>query len=209
MLAFTAAIAILVVFLTLVSIGGAADGATGLAGFFVFLAFAAAGLLLYFYRDPDRPLPEDPYKIYAPGDGRVLSVEQEREGGGKTVRIFLSVFDVHVQRLPCSGRVKTIDYHKGAFKAAMAAAARENERLAMTLVPEGRSEPVVVEQIAGLLARRIECWMREGSSGQAGERYGIIHFGSQVAVHLPVSASPLVIPGLRVSAGVTPIAQWR
>jgi phosphatidylserine decarboxylase len=209
LLSFIAAGTIVVFFLALLSIGGAANRATALAGVLALLALVASGLLLYFYRDPDRPSPDDPSKIYAPGDGRVLSVEQERDGGGKTVRIFLSVFDVHVQRLPCSGRVQAIEYHKGAFQAAMAAAARQNERLALTLVPDGRPEPVVVEQIAGLLARRIECWMREGASGQAGDRYGIIHFGSQVAVHLPPSAAPIVIPGVRVAAGVTPIAQWR
>ena len=209
LLAFIASGTILIFFLALLSIGGAANWATVMAGLLALLTLVASGLLFYFYRDPDRTTPENPGMIYAPGDGRVLSVEQEREGGGKTVRIFLSVFDVHVQRLPCSGRVQAIEYHKGAFKAAMAAAARENERLALTIIPDGRSEPVVVEQIAGLLARRIECWMKEGAGGQAGDRYGIIHFGSQVAVHLPPSAAPTVIPGVRVSAGVTPIAQWR
>ncbi|HVE12288.1 MAG TPA: phosphatidylserine decarboxylase [Elusimicrobiota bacterium] len=169
----------------------------------VFAAFCA-----YFFRDPDRPPPPDADKIYAPGDGRVLSVAREGPGDVTTVRIFLSIFDVHVQRLPCSGVVDMVRYQPGSFKMAMEEEARLNERSIVRVKPDGRADSVTFEQIAGYVARRIVCKVKEGDRAVAGERYGVIHFGSQAAVHLPASAKPLVVPGARVVAGVTPIAQW-
>lgn len=198
-----------------VVIGGALAGA---AGFLPFMGwsgwllaasgFGLSGFSAYFFRDPDRPLPEDSGKLYAPGDGRVLSVGPEGSGDGATVRIFLSVFDVHVQRNACSGIVDRVRYQPGGFALAMAPEAALNERNLVRITPEGGRAPVAVEQIAGFLARRIECWAREGDRVRAGERYGMIYFGSQVAVHLPPSARPLVRPGDRVTGGVTEIGEW-
>lgn len=172
------------------------------------LGLGFAALCAYFFRDPERPLPADARFLYAPGDGRVLSVSREGPGDIVTVRVFLSVFDVHVQRSPCAGRVDKIHYQPGGFAPAMRPEARRNERNVVRFVLEGGRPAVVVEQIAGILARRIECWAREGDSRKAGERYGMIRFGSQLAVHLPPEARPLVGPGDRVVAAVTPIAQW-
>jgi len=169
----------------------------------VFALFAA-----YFFRDPDRPLPGDLLRIYSPGDGRVLTIAHEGPGHELTVRIFLSVFNVHFQRAPCAGTVRKAEYCRGGFRAAMNPKARGNERCVLHLVPEGRDRALVVEQIAGIIARRIECWVGEGDRILAGERYGMIHFGSQVAVTLPVNTRMLVSPGDRVYAGVTPIAEW-
>lgn len=168
-----------------------------------FAAFCA-----YFFRDPERPLPGDASKIYSPGDGTVLSVAREGPADIVTLRIFLSIFNVHLQRAPCSGRVKQVHHQDGSFKAAMSAEAKANERSVMTIMPEGRKDPLIVEQIAGLIARRIECWPKVDERLTAGQRYGIIYFGSQAAVHFPVSARCLVAPGDKVVGGVTVIGEW-
>ncbi|HBL18866.1 MAG: hypothetical protein A2X36_12150 [Elusimicrobia bacterium GWA2_69_24] len=197
-------------------IGGLVFGAIGLAfvrrGMGAGWALAAPGLLFaafcgYFFRDPERPLPADPARIYSPGDGRVLSVGREA-GEGDTIRIFLSIFDVHVQRLPVAGRIEKVEYVPGTFAMAMDKEAKENERNIVTISAEGRGSLVVVEQIAGLIARRIRCWVTAGASGRAGERYGLIQFGSQAAVHLPAGTRSLVKPGDRVVGGITPVAEW-
>ncbi|MCX5797383.1 MAG: phosphatidylserine decarboxylase [Elusimicrobia bacterium] len=169
----------------------------------VWAAFAA-----YFFRDPERPLPQDPRKIYSPGDGRVLSIDAEGEGNEVTIRIFLSIFNVHLQRAPCAGTVTEAEYVKGSFRVASAPEARGNERCVLRMTPDGHQGTLVVEQIAGLIARRIECWKGEGDHVAAGERYGMIHFGSQVAVTLPLRTQVLVAVGDLVTAGLTPIAEW-
>jgi phosphatidylserine decarboxylase len=173
-----------------------------------FLATAFIAFCLYFFRDPERPLPTDPRKIYSPGDGRVMSVAKEGPGDVVTLRIFLSVFDVHIQRNPCGGTVLKKVYQPGAFKAAMVDEARHNERSILTIQPDGRKDPLVVEQIAGLIARRIETWPNEGDTLISGDRYGIIYFGSQAAVHFPASARCTVKPGDRVAGGLTEIGEW-
>jgi phosphatidylserine decarboxylase len=125
-----------------------------------------------------------------------------------TARIFLSVFNVHIQRAPCAGTVTKVQVVPGSFVAAMRAEARGNARVVMTIEPSGRQDPLVVEQIAGLIARRIECWPKVGESVMAGQRYGIIYFGSQAAVHFPASARCTVQVGDRVTAGITEIGEW-
>ncbi|OIO08993.1 MAG: hypothetical protein AUJ52_07305 [Elusimicrobia bacterium CG1_02_63_36] len=177
------------------------------------LALASLGVLFalfsaYFFRDPDRPLPTDPNKLYSSGDGVIMSVAREGPGGVTTIRTFLSVFDVHVQRLPCSGKVEKVQYVDGSFVAAMKQPESfHNERSIVSIACEGRGT-IVVEQIAGLIARRIRCWIGAGDAAVAGERYGLIQFGSQAAVHMPDGARPLVKAGDRVVGGVTPIAEW-
>lgn len=161
---------------------------------------------LYFYRDPERTPPADPAKIYSPGDGRVLSVAREGPHDDTVIRIFLSVFDVHIQRAPCAGKVVKVDEIPGSFAAAMADAAKGNYRVAMTL--ETARGPLVVEQISGLIARRIECWRKPGDAVVSGERYGIIYFGSQASVRLPAGARATCKPGERVVGGMTEIAEW-
>ena len=134
--------------------------------------------------------------------------EAEGEGDEITIRTFLSIFNVHLQRAPCAGTVTDAEYIKGSFRAAMAAEARSNERCILRLSPDGHEGTLVMQQIAGLIARRIECWKGAGDHVAAGERYGMIHFGSQVAVTLPRSTRVLVAVGDRVAAGLTPIAEW-
>ncbi len=198
-------------------VGGVAIGSAGLflmgrpdtyaAG----VPLLAAGALftafcLYFYRDPERVPPADPSKIYSPGDGRVLSVAREGPHDDYVIRIFLSVFDVHIQRAPCAGKVTKVEEIPGSFAAAMADAAKGNYRVAMSL--ETANGPLVVEQISGLIARRIECWRAPGDAVVSGERYGIIYFGSQASVRLPAGAQATCKPGDRVVGGMTEIAQW-
>lgn len=170
------------------------------------LSFGFAGFTLYFFRDPERALPTDG-RIYSPGDGVVLSVGREGPGDVITCRIFLSVFDVHIQRAPCAGRVTKVAEVPGSFAAAMKDAARGNYRVVMTIEPPGRGL-LVVEQISGLIARRIECWRKPGDSVATGEKYGIIYFGSQAAVHFPNGSRCTVKAGDRVAGGLTPIGEW-
>ena len=191
---------------------GAARGRVGMVAAGTLLSFLGTGFILfclYFFRDPERPLPADQSKFCSPGDGRVLSVGREGPGDLVTLRIFLSVFDVHIQRSPCSGTVSKLHYQKGSFRAAMVSEARGNERSVMTIAAEGAGRGLlVVEQIAGFVARRIETWPQPGQKVRVGERYGIIYFGSQAAVHFPSSARCTVKSGDRVVGGVTPIGEW-
>ncbi len=189
----------------LFGVGGFAVGPWGWGPGALGVAFAA--FCAYFFRDPDRDPPTDPAKIYSPGEGRVLSIATEGDGSTTTIRIFLSIFDVHVQRNACSGTVESVMYQKGKFLMAMKPEASQNERSVVRIKPDGR-DSILVEQIAGAIARRIETWCKAGDRVTAGERYGIIYFGSQCAVHLPKSARPIVKVGDRVQAGITPIAQW-
>ncbi|HAH06287.1 MAG TPA: phosphatidylserine decarboxylase family protein [Elusimicrobia bacterium] len=175
-------------------------------------ALAASGLLFacfcaYFFRNPERVTPDDPKLLFSPGDGRVLSVKKENPEGGDTIRIFLSIFDVHIQRAPCAGTVEDIRLLPGSFVAAMKDEAKLNARNIVKLqTPRGAVE---VEQITGLIARRIRCWVKKGDPLQAGERYGLIQFGSQAALHLPPNAKARVQPGDRVAGGLTPVAEWK
>jgi phosphatidylserine decarboxylase len=175
------------------------------------MALTVLGLLFacfcaYFFRNPERVTPDDPGKIYSPGDGRVLSVSKEDTKGGETIRIFLSIFNVHIQRAPCAGTVEEVRLVPGSFAAAMKDEARFNARnIVRIATPRGSLE---VEQITGLIARRIRCWVKKGDKVAAGERYGLIQFGSQAALHLPPSARALVKPGDRVAGGLTPVAEW-
>ena len=172
------------------------------------LGFGFSGFTLYFFRDPERPLPDDASNLYSPGDGVVMSVAREGPGDAVTLRIFLSVFNVHVQRAPCAGKVEKVQVVEGSFAAAMKDAARYNARVVMTIDPGQNRGRVVVEQIAGLIARRIECWPKPGDAVAAGQRYGIIYFGSQAAVHFPAGSKCTAKPGDRMTAGVTEIGTW-
>lgn len=166
-----------------------------------------------FFRDPERTVPLDPGLALAPADGRVSIVDNaippaELDLGEEPrlrVSIFMSVFDVHVNRAPLSGRVARTVYRPGRFlNAEDPAASLENERNGIVLDSDGRE--IAVVQIAGLIARRIVPFVREGSAVGQGERIGLIRFGSRVDVYLPEGARPLVAEGQRAVAGETPIA---
>lgn len=167
-----------------------------------------------FFRDPERVTPVVSSWVTSPADGRISSVGQAvppRElglGDEPMLRIcvFMNVFDVHVNRAPVTGRVSRIAYHPGKFlNAELDKASEDNERSSLVIEREdGRSVGVV--QIAGLIARRIVVFVREGESLTAGDRFGLIRFGSRVDVYLPAEATALVAEGMRAVAGETVLA---
>lgn len=175
------------------------------------LAALAAVFCLYFFRDFDRKTPIDDNLIFSPGDGRILDASQTEttaDGSWRVIRIFLSVLDGHVQRSPVKGSVSKVDYKKGLFWDARDPRAHvENEQNAVTIVsPQGT---IIVKQIAGLIARRIVCWVKPGAKLNQGERYGLIRFGSQVDVFVPTSVEVMVRVGERVVGGETVLAKWK
>lgn len=166
-----------------------------------------------FFRDPERQSPSEPGVILAPADGRVLLVEPLSNGGteggaGVKISIFMSVFNCHVNRFPAAGVIGDIQYRRGRFFAAQQArASRENEQNALQVRTEGGSELTVV-QIAGLIARRIVCWAKVGDRLAAGERFGLIQFGSRVDLYLPPGVRIAVQRGDRTKAGLTIIGYF-
>lgn len=168
----------------------------------------------YFFRDPDRVTPSRPGLVVSPADGVVQAIvpaapppELEMGDAPRTrVSVFMDVFDVHVNRIPCDGAIRTIRYHAGRFfNAAFDKASIHNERCGYRItLPDSRD--LVVVQIAGLIARRIKCDVAEGQAVLAGERFGLIRFGSRLDVYLPDGVSPLVVVGQRAISGETVIA---
>ena len=195
-------------------VGGAAALAAG-AALVAGLPGAAplavlAGFFVFFFRDPDRRSPDDPRAVLAPADGRVLvagpAVPAVRPPGEwLQVSIFLSPMDVHVNRMPVSGRVDRVEFHPGKFLPAFRRdAATDNERSEVWVDHGGQA--VVVRQIVGVLARRVVCRLEPGRQVQAGERFGIMKFGSRMDVFLPVSAVLRVAVRDRVRGGETVLA---
>jgi phosphatidylserine decarboxylase len=180
-------------------------GAPGLSLLFLLLA----GFVGFFFRNPDRSLPGGEREVLAPADGRVVEVaEVEEPDGGKALRIgiFLSIFDVHVNRMPVSGRVVAIERGGSAYLAAFnREAAERNVRCSLVLETESGLK-VRVTQITGLIARRIVCHPRIGERVRRGERYGLIRFGSRTDVVLPLGCDLKVVTGDRVKGGSSVVA---
>jgi len=174
------------------------------------VCLALALFVGFFFRNPQRLLPGDELCVVAPADGRVLEVrEEEAEGGAKQLRIaiFLSIFDVHVNRAPLAGRVVEIERGGTDFLAAFDPRVLErNVRLTLTLENEAGLR-FQVTQITGLIARRIVCHAQVGEWLRRGDRYGLIRFGSRTDVVLPTDAQVLVMKGDRVRGGQTLIAR--
>jgi phosphatidylserine decarboxylase len=182
-----------------------------------FLGFVGAILTVWcyaFFRDPERITPVGDNWIISPADGivtaiEVVSVPEELEMKEKSctrISIFLSVFDVHINRVPCTGTIKKIWYYPGTFlNASLDKASELNERQAFKVVATNGKEVGFV-QIAGLVARRIVSFVKEGEQLQAGQRFGLIRFGSRMDIYLPKGISPLVIKGQKMIAGETILA---
>jgi phosphatidylserine decarboxylase len=171
------------------------------------MPFLLALFFLWFFRDPDRTIPQDPGAVVSPGDGKVTDVSPVTVGDEKRTRIsiFLNVFDVHVNRSPIAGVIRDIRYQRGKFLNAMnVASAEHNEQNIVTLEGEGRI--VVFKQIAGLLARRIVFYPRVGDRLERGQRVGLIKFGSRVDVLIDSAASLNVKVGDRVRGGASVLA---
>jgi phosphatidylserine decarboxylase len=171
------------------------------------LALILTLFVTWFFRDPEREIPASEQAIVSPADGKVIVVAAQPDGGTK-VSIFLSIFNVHVNRSPAAGTVQDVVYHPGKYLAAWNdKASTDNERSEVVLVhPRGTLR---FTQIAGLIARRIVCWIAPGDRVARGERYGLIRFGSRVDIFLPPTAAVAVKVGDRVRGGADLIALWR
>jgi len=169
-----------------------------------------AGFFLYFFRDPDRASPQDAHLVLSPADGRVLVSGPADPGAAppgewKQISIFLSPMDVHVNRSPVSGRVSKVDFRRGKYLPAYHHdAASTNERSEVWVDHDGST--VVFRQIVGILARRVVCRIKPGAELKAGDRFGIMKFGSRMDVFLPVTAALRVSVGDKVVGGETVIA---
>lgn len=175
------------------------------------LVFAVlAAFMAYFFRDPRRQSPSDVNVVVAPADGRVTRVRPV-EGGehpAMIVSIFLSPFDVHINRAPIAGEITNVSYTRGKFLMATDEnSSLVNEQNALTI--EGEKITVVCKQIAGILARRIVCWKQAGERVALGERFGLIKFSSRTDILLPASVEVLVTEGTRVQGGTTIIGRIR
>jgi len=171
----------------------------------------AALFVLQFFRDPPREVPDDPAAVVSPADGRIVAVEKARDPwldrDALKISVFMNVFNVHSNRAPVDGEVKQVWYHAGRFfNAALDKASLENERNAVWLrTRSGRD--VTCVQVAGLIARRILCYVGAGAALSRGERFGFIRFGSRVDVYLPTDAQPVAAIGDKVYAAESVLAR--
>jgi phosphatidylserine decarboxylase len=171
----------------------------------------AALFVLQFFRDPAREVPADPRAVVSPADGRIVAVEKARdpylERDALKISVFMNVFNVHSNRSPVDGTVRRRWYHAGSFlNAALDKASSENERNALWFRTRcGRD--VTCVQVAGLIARRILCYVGEGAELARGDRYGFIRFGSRVDLYLPPASEPQAALGDRVYAAETVLAR--
>ncbi len=162
----------------------------------------------YFFRDPERVVPLGDDILVSPADGLITNISEYKEGKKSytKVSIFLSVFNVHIQRLPVSGQITKIDYIEGKFiNATLDKASDDNERLRLTL--KSGSNIIYITQIAGLIARRIICYLKTNERINQGDRYGIIKFGSRVDIEFPNSYNLMVSIGQQCIGGETIIAR--
>ncbi len=170
-----------------------------------FVVLVLTVFVLFFFRDPDRTIPPGEGLVVSPADGKVIVVTDAYEPDYlkedvKKISIFLSIFNVHVNRMPCDGTVELVKYNPGEFHvASVDKASLENEQTSVVIA--NKKNKVLVKQIAGLIARRIVCYARPGSEITRGERYGLIRFGSRVDIFLPKDSEVSVAVGDRVKGG--------
>ncbi|MBI1889110.1 MAG: phosphatidylserine decarboxylase [Burkholderiales bacterium] len=166
--------------------------------------------ILQFFRDPPRVIPQQPNVVVSPADGRIVVVEKTQDpyAGREALKIsvFMNVFNVHSNRSPVDGKIEKIEYFPGKFvNADLDKASVENERNAM-IMTAANGETITCVQVAGLIARRILCYVKAGDILTRGQRYGFIRFGSRVDVYLPLTATPKVAVGDKVAATETILA---
>jgi len=173
-----------------------------------FLGAVATLFSAWFFRNPARLIPQGPNLVVAPGDGKVIAIEEEFEPRylkerSIRVTIFLNVFDVHINRMPCDGAIEDVQYQPGLFLVASKpeATLRNEQNAVMIKTPEGIK--VLCVQVAGLIARRIVCWVSPKERAIRGERYGLIRFGSRMDTFLPIGTKLHVVLGERVKGGQT------
>ena len=192
---------------------GTTAGITLMAGWLGWIPIAAvAGILTlfvsWFFRNPPRVIPQGPRLVVAPGDGKVLAVDEEFEprylkDRAIRISIFLNVFDVHINRIPCEGTIEDVQYQPGLFLvASKPGATLKNEQNAV-MIKTVEEAKVLCVQVAGLIARRIVCWVNARDRAVRGERYGLIRFGSRMDTYLPIGTAIKVAVGDRVKGGET------
>ncbi len=198
---------------------GAAAGVTLLAGWLGWASAAiGAGLLTlfisWFFRNPARVVPQGAALVVAPGDGKVIAIEEEFEPRylkDRSIRltIFLNVFDVHVNRIPCEGVVEDVQYQPGLFLVASKPEATIKNEQNAVMIKTVQGAKVLCVQVAGLIARRIVCWVAPKDRAVLGERYGLIRFGSRMDTFLPLGTAIKVAVGDRVKGGETIVGELR
>ncbi len=204
----------IVSFLTIILLAGAILSILAGVTWAGVIFLIALGFVWYFFRDPERNIMKNEDRLLAPADGRVVEVSSVDENGylkaGATkISIFMSILDVHVNRMPCSGRVEFIDYRKGKFfNARTQEASLKNESNTLGLVADSGNR-FMLRQVAGLVAGRIVCPVKIGEHLEQGQRFGMIKFGSRVELYIPksVKASIMAKEGQRVVAGLTVLAE--
>jgi|SRR4051812_23779992 len=168
-----------------------------------------AAFVFYFFRDPQRVIPTEPGAIVSPADGRVVVLTDEDNAGhaGKRISIFLAIWNVHVNRSPAAGTITKMNYCPGKFFAAMReCASSQNEQNVIFL--STHTGEIMFKQIAGLIARRVVCWKKQGDAVARGERIGLVRFGSRVDLWLPLDSEILVRVGDHVKGGSSVLARW-
>ncbi len=168
--------------------------------------------VLQFFRDPPRTIPQDANAVLSPADGRIVVVEKAHDPYANRealkISVFMNVFNVHSNRSPVDGRIDKVEYFPGKFvNADLDKASTENERNAVVMTA-ANGQTITFVQVAGLIARRILCYVNAGDSLARGQRYGFIRFGSRVDVYLPLTARPRVTVGEKVSATETILADF-
>tara|TARA_B100000575_G_C23121778_1_gene649296 strand:+ start:316 stop:975 length:660 start_codon:yes stop_codon:yes gene_type:complete len=177
-----------------------------------FLALLLSLFTFQFFRDPKRDGPKDDSAITSPADGRVIFIgkclDPLQNIEALKISVFMNVFNVHSNRSPIEGTIKSVDYRSGSFfNADLDKASEQNERNSVLFVDKN-GRKLTCTQIAGLVARRICCYVNPGDAVQRGARFGFIRFGSRVDVYLPVDSRPLVTVGDKIFAHSTAIANW-
>jgi phosphatidylserine decarboxylase len=175
--------------------------------------FILAGFFLFFFRDPDRAVTDNPAAVLSPADGRVMVAgattgQALPPGAWQQISIFLSPMDVHVNRMPVGGRVTRVLYHPGRFLPAYKAEAGDLNEYTEVWVDHG-GQPIVFRQIVGILARRIVCRVREGDVVKPGDRFGVMKFGSRMDLFVPLDATLRVKPGDKVIGAVSVLAELK
>ncbi|MGB4704609.1 MAG: phosphatidylserine decarboxylase [Candidatus Saccharicenans sp.] len=177
--------------------------------FFLLLSLA----FLFFFRDPERQPPPGEHLVLSPADGKVIKIEDysshpDMPGNGKVVSIFLSLLDVHFTRSPVTAEVKKVDYHPGKFFPAYRdEASSENESNSILL--HSTRGPLFMKQMVGVAARRIKCYVQPGDRVTAGQKIGLMYFGSRVDLYLPPDVELKIAPNEKVKGGLTIIGAWK
>ena len=166
----------------------------------------------WFFRNPARTIPQGSHLIVSPGDGKVVAVEEEFEDrflkeSSVRISIFLNVFNVHINRMPAAGIVQDVIYTPGQFRAANRPEASANNEQNALMLRRSDGKKILCVQIAGLIARRIVCWVVPGEQVEKGERFGLIRFGSRMDVYLPLDSAIQVKVGAKVKGGSSILAE--